>query len=292
MENWQLQQKQSLPLNMKISISKMRIREWYNKYNGDVYVAFSGGKDSTVLLDLVRSTYPNIKAVFVDTGLEYPEIKKFIKTINNVETIRPKISFLQVLDKYGYPIISKTVSMAISRYRNTKDPIQKEYRMYGSKNGIHIGKAGVIPKKYHFLIDAPFKISEQCCTIMKKNPFLKFEKRTGLKPFIGLMANDSNYRKKYYLKNGCNAFDLQHPKSMPLSFWTEKDIWNYIKKYNINYSNVYDIDGIDRTGCMFCMFGINKEKNDRFEIMKKTHPKIYKYCMEKLKIKDILKYIK
>ncbi len=106
-----LQQMQALPLNLKISLTKSRIRQWINEYGTDgVYVSFSGGKDSTVLLHLVREEYPDVKAVFVDTGLEYPEIRQFVKTFDNVEWLKPKMGFKQVIQKYGYPFISKEVS--------------------------------------------------------------------------------------------------------------------------------------------------------------------------------------
>jgi 3'-phosphoadenosine 5'-phosphosulfate sulfotransferase (PAPS reductase)/FAD synthetase len=72
MERWELQQLQGLPLELKVLKSKQRIKEWYEHYNGDVYVSFSGGKDSTVLLRMVRELYPDVPAVFIDTGLEYP----------------------------------------------------------------------------------------------------------------------------------------------------------------------------------------------------------------------------
>ena len=106
-----LYQMQGLPLNLKIRMTKERIRQWINTYGEDgVYVSFSGGKDSTVLLDLVRQDYPRVKAVFVDTGLEYPEIRQFVKTFDNVEWLKPKMTFKQVIKKYGYPFISKEVS--------------------------------------------------------------------------------------------------------------------------------------------------------------------------------------
>ena len=111
---WELQQKQSLPLNLKISLTKARIRQWINEYGEDgVYVSFSGGKDSTVLLDLVRQDYPEVKAVFLDTGLEYPEIRDFVKTFDNVDWIKPKMNFREIIDKYGYPMIGKEVSECI-----------------------------------------------------------------------------------------------------------------------------------------------------------------------------------
>lgn len=84
---------QALPLDLKIAKTQNRIREWYNYYGGEVYVSFSGGKDSTVLLDIVRELYPDIEAVYVDTGLEYPELRDFVKTIDNVTWLKPKKEF-------------------------------------------------------------------------------------------------------------------------------------------------------------------------------------------------------
>ena len=109
-----LYQMQSLPLSAKIQMTKQRIRQWIEEYGEEgVYVSFSGGKDSTVLLDIARSVYPDIKAVFVDTGLEYPEIRQFVKTFDNIDWLRPKMNFKQVIEKYGYPFISKEVSIIL-----------------------------------------------------------------------------------------------------------------------------------------------------------------------------------
>lgn len=109
-----LQQLQALPLSAKVRMTMRRIRGWIDYYgeNG-VYVSFSGGKDSTVLLHLVRSEFPDVEAVFVDTGLEYPEIKEFVKTFDNVTIIRPKKNFKEVILEFGYPFISKEISRAV-----------------------------------------------------------------------------------------------------------------------------------------------------------------------------------
>lgn len=113
-----LYQMQSLPLSAKIEMTKRRISEWVEHFGEDgVYVSFSGGKDSTVLLTMARQLYPGIQAVFVDTGLEYPEIREFVKGFENVEWLKPKTNFRQVIEKYGYPFFSKEISECIAQSR-------------------------------------------------------------------------------------------------------------------------------------------------------------------------------
>jgi len=282
-----LKARQALPLELKETLSMIKISEFYHRLGGKVYISFSGGKDSTVLLHLIRSKFPDVEAVFVDTGLEFPEIREFVKTISNVTWIKPKMNFKDVIEKYGYPIISKDQACAISRYRNTKYPEQRYYRLNGFPNG----KKGMISKKWQYLIDAPFKISDYCCAIMKKQPLDKFYKKMDKKPFIGVMASDSKIRRDQYLKVGCNSFESKIIKSTPIAFWMEKDIWDYIKKYNLEYSSIYDM-GYDRTGCVFCAFGVHMEKGEnRFQKLKRTHPQLYNYCIIKLGMGEVLDFI-
>ena len=125
-ELWELQQMQGLPLSAKIAKTKQRIREWYEHYDGRVYVSYSGGKDSSVLLHLVREMYPDVPAVFISTGLEYPEICQYVKTYTNVEWIRPKKTFKQVCKEHGYPIISKEVAECVYDARRYLEKVLTE----------------------------------------------------------------------------------------------------------------------------------------------------------------------
>ena len=312
----ELRIRQGLPLEVKVLMSQQRIRDWISEYGEDgVYISFSGGKDSTVLLHLVRDLYPNVRAMFVDTGLEYPEIREFVKTFDNVDIVRPKMNFKQVIEKYGYPFISKEVSKAVYCGKRAIERGQKDSfyikKLSGDLKDKKGDKSRFCMPKYKFLLDCPYPLSSNCCDIMKKAPAHAYEKQSGLyAKFTGQMAYESNQRATQWLNNGCNGFNLKKPTSNPLSFWTEQDILRYIKQNNIKICSVYgDIvvdygsedqfdgqldfsdlglmtdnrkyktTGLSRTGCMFCMFGCHLEPEPRLRIMKKTHPKQYDYIM-------------
>lgn len=294
-----LKQMQSLPLEQKIIVSKMRIRQWHEHYDGNVVVSFSGGIDSTVLLHLVRSVYPEVKAVFVNTGLEYPQIVKFVHTIENVDIVRPKMSFREVCQKYGYPLISKETSQKIEEIRTTKSEHLLNIRL-----GKTDSKHGALPKKWSFLLAAPFKISARCCGALKKQPLYEYQSKNHVYPFVGVMAEESWRRQQSYMKHTCNAFDLEKPQSRPLMFWSKNDILLYIKKFNIDYCRAIYGDivtdaqtgklkttGAQRTGCTFCMFGVHLEPYpNRFQRMQTENPALYDYCINKMNLKEPLDY--
>lgn len=115
------------------------------------------------------------------------------------------------------------------------------------------------------------------------------------------MAGESSQRAMYYYKEECNAFSAKRPLSKPIFFWNEDDIWKYMRDFKVEYSDIYKEEkgfGYDRTGCMFCMYGLHAQQKqvekgeiekDRFERMKETHPKLYKYCMDKLGLRKVIK---
>lgn len=292
---------QSLPLEIKVAKTKERIREWVNYYGVDgVYVSFSGGKDSTVLLHIVRELYPDIEAVFVNTGLEYPEIQKFVKTFDNVTILRPKMRFDEVIKIYGYPLISKPVANTIRLAKTSKSRMNL---LNGKDCDGSDRKSKFSKGKWKPLLNLDFKISEQCCDIMKKSPMYSFTKETKKVPIIATTTEESMLREKNWLKSGCNAFNDKHAKSQPMSFWTEQDILSFIKQNSIKIASVYGeveynngngekyynllcdngcklkCSDCQRTGCIFCGFGAHRKGNDRFVRLKTTHPKQYEYCM-------------
>lgn len=319
--SYDLKQMQSVPLQGKIVMTQQRIRQWYEHWEGQVYVGFSGGKDSTVLKHIVDSMYDDVPAVFVNTGLEYPEIQQFVRSIkagkydcfnSDIEILRPEMRFDEVINKYGYPVVSKEVSHGVkyARKPNTKSGEYFLKKFRGEVLSVNGKKSGFNMDKWQFLLDAPFAISSDCCDIMKKKPIKQYAKEAGRKSIIATMASESRLRYQKWIQRGCNAFDMKEPKSQPMAFWTEQDVLHYIKEYDVPYASVYgdivptsegeqiegqlttfDIlgdyegtllktTGCDRTGCIFCMFGCHLEKEpNRFQRLKATHPKQYEYCI-------------
>lgn len=291
MDAEQLRDLQSLPLKYKVMITQQKIQEWYEHWNGQNYVSFSGGKDSTVLLHIVRQLYPNLPAVFVDTGLEYPEVRDFALQQHNVIKLKPKMSFKKVLENHGYPVVSKRQAQYIRQAKTTKSEVLKTLRLTGIRGNGKYSSFSKISDGWQYLIEAPFKISEKCCEEMKKKPTNSFSKDTGRQPLIGTMADDGENREREYLQNGgCNAFDLKQPKSTPLGFWLEQDVLQYLRDNKLPYALVYgkirkrggklETTGVSRTGCMFCCFGCHLEQEpNRFQRMEITHPDRYNYCI-------------
>lgn len=298
-----------LPLEDKIIVSQKLIKEWYDYFDGAVYISFSGGKDSTVLKHLVGNTLGvrDVTSIFINTGLEYPEIIKFVVSQPNVEMVYPQMRFDEVIKKYGYPVISKEVADCIHGARLSLEKgadsarLQKMQGRFKDKDG---EKSPYNYKKYEYLLDALFEISPYCCNIMKKKPAKIYEKESKRKPYLGITVDESFQRKNNWLRYGCNAFENKRQYSAPLSFWSENDILQYISDKQIPYADCYGeikqdengnyyTTGLKRTGCMFCMFGVHLEKEpNRFQQMKSTHPAQYDFCINKLGIGKVLDYIK
>lgn len=332
---YDLFQMQALPLEAKIHMTQARIRTWLdswarfdivNKKTGKtrfvtwdtragdepplkeneyidkvwldwVYLSFSGGKDSTVLDDILTKMGLGgdvVPRVFCDTGLEYPELRMFATKKADV-VLRPEMRFDQVLKTYGYPVVGKEVSKKIREARGGAPGA------VNSLNGKNLD--GTLSKfrqrfvKYAPIVNADFKVSDQCCDVMKKKPFKAYEKETGRVPILATMAHESRLRAVAWMKNGCNAFDAKRSVSQPMAFWTEQDVLRYILENDLPIASVYgdivpaddqltlDIGsdqklkttGVPRTGCVFCPIGAHC--NDRIRQMKETHPRQWKFCI-------------
>ena len=248
-----------------------------------VYISYSGGKDSTVLSHIAKSMYPDILHLFANTTNEYPETIQHIKwekeeNGTNIITVLPidakgdTWTFKKVVETYGYPMFSKRVANAIRTYQHALSERTKQNSQdYLDRNF----------KKYEKYKELP--ISDKCCDKLKKEPLRRKAKQLGLEcAILGILASESYKREKDWLEYGCNVFhERKDNQSRPLSFWNDKDILEYIERYDVKIPKLYDM-GYSRNGCMYCGFGVHLEPEgqNRYQRLKKTHPIQYQYFIK------------
>lgn len=241
-----LQELQQMSLSDKIQNTIAKLMEFYDGVNGNCYISCSGGADSIVLYDIAKRFVEDIsprykfKVVFDDTGLEEPTVRATALSIPDIQVVRPEMPFIKVLTEIGYPLVSKEVSECVDQARKCLDNPNRERYIYRLEKllGTAMQKDGTKSlynkEKYKNLINAPFRISNRCCDIMKKRPMGKLKE----KPIIATMTEESANRKTAWLKTGCNSFEGK-VASRPMSFWTKQDILQYIKKYKVKIADCY-----------------------------------------------------
>ena len=270
----ELYDRQKWTLAQKIDHSLGVIDQFIARMDGKVYLSFSGGKDSTVLLHLCEILKPDIKCVFVNTGCESVDVVRFVekmKAAHNIEVIRPKLTPRQVWAQYGFPLVSKDQAFKIDLVRKNPNSASAQKFMRDSNKF-------TISKCFRYLCDTEkckYHTSAVCCNKLKKDPCKRYEHESGLRPIVATMASESMLRETDYLRVGqCNKFDQGHEKSKPLSIWMEEDIWQFIRENNIEIAEIY-AKGVDRTGCVGCGFGAQMKDDRRLETFYRLYPKYY-----------------
>ena len=293
---------QAWPLSRKIQVTQAKIMEWHERHNHKTAISFSGGVDSTVLLDLARRCYPDIPAVFCDTTIEFPEIIDFVKSKSNVAIVRPKLCvtckkcvggcFAKVIQDYGICYPSKEVAKCIENARRGKVWALNRFKGLNA-DGTKSWYKEQMYKRWAHLVDAPYKISDMCCVVIKEKPLEKWYKESGNVPIIGTLASESIRLRNAWYITGCNGFDAKKKSSKPLSFWTHDDILRYLRDFNIPYAGIYgDIvtdkkgklrtRGEQRTGCSLCVVGCHHDKTNKFLRLKEQHPDIWNFGINTL----------
>lgn len=316
----QLSNYQAMPLGACERRTEMLIRQFYEEMDGQVYIALSGGKDSCVGADQIWSLYPDVPAVFCDTGNELESVKEHIQGMIDagrpITIIKPDISFWEIVEKHGWPILSKNICMGINRFVNTKSLRQKILRINGGTNPTSGKKQQrTIPLKYRYILrlvlQGKLKVTSKCCGELKIKPFIKYERETGRRPYVFTMAADSKNRRDSFVKKGCNAFAGKKSESRPMMFWLESRVLEYIRNKYLPIAKAYcekrgdvwyvqeqdesgewHLCGDDRTGCKFCLFGIqfNPDRENRIQRLARVEPSAYREFIDHGgdKVMDIL----
>lgn len=294
--------------DIKITKAMERIEQLFYETNGKCCVSFSGGKDSTVILALIKmceelyTIPPNgITAIFSNTGLELGAIVDFVKWCKsewypNIQIIRPEKSFYYIINKYGKPIKSKVKSEFLYRYQNGNRSKNTMTNLLGEDG--KVVKSKIANKDLHLLHDDfDIKISNKCCELLKKKPIDSYHKQFGFKGYIvgervaegGVRATNTQKR----INDGgkiCTKLKGNYVVKLPIIDWTDEDVDSFIEKYNVPLSKAYTEQGYKRTGCLLCPFSLQIDKN--LEKLYLYEPNRYKASMFWLKDVFIAQNIK
>lgn len=285
-------------LDLAVTEAIERIHKAYNLTNGEIYLSFSGGKDSTVLAELVKMAKlpTDIPFVFANTGLEFDAIQEFVKEYDypNIVIVKPRKPMGKIIKEYGKPAISKMKSELLYRYqkqlRQGKEPmdlatVRQLITAKAEKNGVLTGKptqVALAQKHYHLLHeDLEYKIANKCCEYMKKKPFVDFEKENNMKGAIaGIRVAEGGVRFMTY--KSCTMTKKKHgidfTFSTPIYDWSDELMEMFIEEYDVKLSKAYTEYGCIRTGCVGCPFA-NQNVVNELEIVKKYEPNRYKASM-------------
>lgn len=246
------------------------IRDTVAKYGeGNFYISFSGGKDSTIIHYLIDLALPNneIPRVFINTGIEYVDIVKFVKSLAASDPrfaiISPTKPISQVLEKYGYPFKSKEFSRKLGIFQKHGDA-SKYIKLYlGGLKKDGTKSKFVCPNclRYQFSHDFDIKVSDQCCYELKKNPAHKWAKDNN-KPIsiLGLRQAEGGQRQNH---KGCAVFDKDGSliKFKPLNPISDEWEEEFIERNNIRLCNLYYPPfNFKRTGCKGCPYALDLQE--------------------------------
>lgn len=268
-------------LDYKIALIENRIIEEYMRHNGKIFISWSGGKDSQVLMHIALRLFPFLPVVYSNTTNEMKEILDHIKKYPNVITVFPNKNFKQVIKTEGFPLVSKEVSQKVHELKNTNGYKLRMLRAYGNNKG-----DSKLPDAWHFLAEQEFDISAKCCEILKKRPLQQWAKANGNPlPLIALMKDESRLRQQLALYG-----KEDDKKIYPFlrTGWTEKDIWDYAEKHNIRFAECYYdkiingklIKAVKRSGCDVCTYGGIKERETKFARSQAVSPKKFEVMMK------------
>lgn len=292
-----------MSLDDKVRNACHRIEDLYHETDGKCYVSFSGGKDSTVLLALIKLceeiyTIPvgGIPAVFSNTGIELGVTYDFVKWVKenyypNIEMISPAKPFSWVIQNDGKPMLSKLKSHSLHQYRKgTRTKALHGLLFDGvTRSGKAYYRNRIADKDMHVLHD-DFRIvaSEKCCYWMKKKPFEDYEKEHHTKgAIIGIRSAEGGIRKietsrrTHFGGKICTVETDHGIRKYPIIDWTDEDVDEFIKQYNVPLSDAYTKYGFKRTGCMACPYAREVDKD--LEYLYYHEPNRYKASMFWLK---------
>ena len=210
----EVEEKVNRPFEAKLAETQEVIKHHFEEFGDKVAVAFSGGKDSEVVLWLCLQVTPNVPVVFNNTGVEYPETVRFVAEIEakwnlNLTVTRPEKSFWDCVKQYGFPDGTK--------------------------------RKGLKGKR---------KNRPYCCYWLKEKPMFSTIRHNG---WLGYFTGETAIVTTGTGLSGiCLHLKKEKVcKIKPILWWTRDEVWDFIRSNNLPFNPVY-LGGEKRVGCMPC----------------------------------------
>lgn len=242
------------------------------------YIAFSGGKDSTVLSELVDLALPNnrIPRIYANTGIDFKAVSDFVRAKAEKDCrifiLNSGVNLRKMFEEIGYPFKSKFHSHILDMFsRQGKTGCVLKYAE-PTKNTPHS-----CPKKlqYQFNEPLPFKVSEKCCYKLKKEPFKKYEEKTNrIIGLTGMRRAEKGLRESL----PCLAFEKgKLHRFHPLAPLPDEWIEIFIQKHDVKLAPLYYSPfNFKRTGCKGCPYNIHLQ--EELDLLEKLLPEERKQC--------------
>lgn len=298
----------------KVDVATERVIEWTEicADHGKNYAVSVGGLDSIVLLLFVRKILGKCDGISV-SALEDISIQQVHRDLG-VIAIKPDMNFVQVLNTYGFPVLSKQIAADIEHLQVKREDATKRLLYYN--HALMTGETGPWGGFVHSdsmqmddeLLElfggnyaedrpdlnckvAPFKVSDKCCGVMKEAPSIRYQQEHDIFPFLGLMQVEGGQRRYSLRKYGCNYVGKSTARSCPFNYFSRQDLLTLALDLKAPVPEIYgeiirDSDGMlrttkaQRTGCNMCGFGIQLESRPhRFDRLKERNPKYWEFLM-------------
>jgi 3'-phosphoadenosine 5'-phosphosulfate sulfotransferase (PAPS reductase)/FAD synthetase len=240
-------------LRGKVALAREVLRTLFEATD-KVAVAFSGGRDSLVALDIARKIRPDIPVMMVNTGIEFPESIKYVRQLAkdwnlNFYEVKPKVDFWKLTGEQGIPVAGRGNTTFM------RDLSKK----------------------------ADVKLSNSCCRRMKETPARQFYREHKIEGVItGLRVSESLMRKLNFADYGALRYSSTYNTLIAwcLYAWKNQDIADYIQNYKLPLNPLYSM-GYQRVGCWSCLQDM-LYKDSRLFTLQKQHPKLYDVLIKNL----------
>jgi phosphoadenosine phosphosulfate reductase len=224
-------------------------------------ILFSGGRDSTCLLSVLRDLHKEVPVLFVDTGATFPHVLQHVKWMCSyfefaLCIIKPEMDINQYHKENGLPV----------------DLFPPENHILARQH-LHIEQDHLLTSWF------------QCCTDNMWLPLDRYLKENGFeRVYLGT-------RKEEYRKGHPEPFyvdDQGLERLCPLWNWTEEMILHHLKEQGISLPEQYAY-GCDSLDCWLCTACLDQHGLKKLAYMKEKHPEKYIEVVRRLRhVKDVV----